>query len=116
MKMATEFNSEEAINTYAEGIIAEEISLRHINIQEMGDVNGKKIVDLGCGNGKYSIVFAEKGATVISIDSSKEQIELAKKINPHKNITYSVSNGENISSVSDNSIDIVFMNLVVPSL
>lgn len=40
-------------------------------------IHGKRIVDLGCGNGKLSILLAQSGNTVTGLDHSEEQIRLA---------------------------------------
>jgi len=40
-----------------------------------GDPAGRTLVDLGCGNGKASLVFARLGARVIAVDSSSVAIE-----------------------------------------
>ena len=39
----------------------------------------KRIVDLGCGSGRLSRLFAEAGHRVTGVDNSEEQIKLAKK-------------------------------------
>ena len=49
----------------------------------IGDVNGKKVLDAGCGYGYYSVLLAKRGATVTGIDISERMIKLAKK-NAHK--------------------------------
>lgn len=41
-------------------------------------IHGQRIVDLGCGNGRLSILLTQSGNTVTGIDSSEEQIKLAK--------------------------------------
>lgn len=52
------------------------------------DIIGKTILDLGCGNGFFTNAFAKAGAKkIIGIDSSAEQINLAKK-NPRENTEY----------------------------
>ena len=54
----------------------------------VGDVNGKTILDLGCGSGFFAIEFANRGAKkVIGIDNSEEQITAAKK-HPQDNTAY----------------------------
>jgi 2-polyprenyl-3-methyl-5-hydroxy-6-metoxy-1,4-benzoquinol methylase len=41
----------------------------------LGDIRGKRIVDLGCGAGVSSLVLAEKGAHVVALDVSSEGIK-----------------------------------------
>ena len=56
--MATDFKSDDIVEKYAEGLIAEELSLKPIILESLGEVKGKTVIDLGCGDGKYCIVFA----------------------------------------------------------
>ena len=44
----------------------------------LGDVRGKRILDIGCGDGTRSILLALKGARVVGIDLSKEAIAAAR--------------------------------------
>ena len=44
-----------------------------------GSVKNKKILDIGCGVGDFSIMFAKMGAHITGIDISKKAIEKAKK-------------------------------------
>lgn len=39
---------------------------------------GKRILDIGCGTGNYSVRFANLGAHVTGIDSSEEMLSMAK--------------------------------------
>jgi SAM-dependent methyltransferase len=43
-----------------------------------GSLNGKKILDIGCLEGKFSVEFARHGATVVSIDAREANIEKAR--------------------------------------
>lgn len=45
----------------------------------VGDVQGKKILDFGCGNGWVSVMYAQQGAEVWGFDISGELIEKARK-------------------------------------
>jgi len=48
-------------------------------IKAVGNVKGKTILDLACGDGNFSRVFKKLGATeVVGIDISKEMIKLAE--------------------------------------
>lgn len=42
-------------------------------------IYGRRIVDLGCGNGRLSILLAEAGNAVTGVDYSEEQIRLAEE-------------------------------------
>lgn len=114
--MATDFSSKKLTKTYAEGVVAEELSLKPVNLKLVGNTKNKKVLDLGCGDGRYSIIFAKQGADIIAIDFSSHQIDIAKQINSHTNIKYTHSDISNISSVGSGLIDLVFMNMVIPDL
>ena len=43
------------------------------------DKKAKKILDLGCGTGKYSFLLSKKGFEVTGVDISKAMIRIAKK-------------------------------------
>lgn len=44
----------------------------------LGDIQGKTVLDFGCGAGEHSLLLAAKGARVIGIDISPELIEIAR--------------------------------------
>lgn len=46
----------------------------------MGDIRGKKVIDLGCGGGQNAVALNKMGAEVTGIDFSSEQINLARKL------------------------------------
>lgn len=39
-----------------------------------GDVSGKRVLDLGCGRGAASLLFASRGAEVLSVDMSQPAV------------------------------------------
>ena len=46
----------------------------------LGDLAGKSILDLGCGEGLYTRLFSHSGATrIVGVDISPKMIELAKQ-------------------------------------
>lgn len=42
--------------------------------KRLGDLKGKRVLDVGCGRGRWSKEFARRGAKVIGIDWSREAI------------------------------------------
>ncbi|WP_353931854.1 class I SAM-dependent methyltransferase [Okeanomitos corallinicola TIOX110] len=53
---------------------------RYTYFNMLGDVRGKSILDLACGEGIYSREFKKKGAAlVVGVDISEKMIELAKQ-------------------------------------
>ncbi len=50
------------------------------DLRMCGDVSGKRVLDLGTGNGVNAIAFARQGAHVIAIDRSSAQIARARKL------------------------------------
>src|SRR5262245_54401404 len=46
----------------------------------LGDVAGKRILELGCGGGQCSIAFAREGARCVGVDLSDAQVEHAREL------------------------------------
>ena len=57
---------------------------RILNVLDKVDLKGKRILDLGCGDGYYSIYLNKRGADVVGVDLSSNMVKLAKK-NAKKN-------------------------------
>lgn len=79
-------------------------------IEKYVDLKGKRILDLGCGIGRYSQNFKDLGGEVFGLDVDEEKIEIAKKINP--GINFLASRAENLP-FSDNFFDVIFVNEVL---
>ena len=50
-----------------------------VTLELIGQVQGKRVLDLGCGTGRYCALLADREALVIGIDCSKKMMEQAKK-------------------------------------
>ncbi|OGN33915.1 MAG: hypothetical protein A3I39_01485 [Candidatus Yanofskybacteria bacterium RIFCSPLOWO2_02_FULL_47_9b] len=50
-------------------------------------IKGKRILDFGCGSGKFSIYLNNLGAEVIGVDISQTQLEVARRVSD-KSIQY----------------------------
>lgn len=73
-------------------------------------IQGKKVLDLGCGPGQDSYLFAELGFDVIGLDFSKEMIRRAKTLKKIKNSPlFMVGDMKKLSKYfADNTFDAVW--------
>ena len=55
-------------------------TLRPIELDEVGDVRGKRLLHLQCHFGMDTISWARRGAAVVGVDFSPEAISLARKL------------------------------------
>ncbi len=76
----------------------------------IGNIKGKKVLEIGCGAGQNSIAFAKKGARVTGIDASREQIFFGKKLAEFNKVKVKFIQGsiQTIPWIKPNSIDLVF--------
>jgi ubiquinone/menaquinone biosynthesis C-methylase UbiE len=44
----------------------------------IGDIKGKKVLDVGCGEGNNTRTFAKKGANIVGVDLSKKMLQIAQ--------------------------------------
>jgi malonyl-CoA O-methyltransferase len=51
----------------------------NITLDIIGDVRGQRVLDVGCGTGRYCESLAKRGASVVGIDPSSKMLEYAKK-------------------------------------
>lgn len=70
---------EEAVSVYKTPHIRKEYLRKPAFMHELRDIRGKRMLDLGCGDGYYSRLMVEAGADVVGVDFSQEFIDLAKK-------------------------------------
>ena len=73
------------------------------------DLQGKKVLDVGCGGGLLAEALFDAGAEVSAIDVTERNIEVAKHhANTHKkNISYHLTDAKSFSNNHKNYFDIV---------
>lgn len=49
-------------------------------LEQMGEIRGKLLLDLGCGAGENSVYFAQQGARCVAADYSPGMVEVALKL------------------------------------
>ncbi len=78
-------------------------------LQILGDVAGKDVLEYGCGAAQWSILLAKAGARPVGLDNSARQLEHARRLMDEAGMHFPLvhaSAGE--APFSDASFDIVF--------
>jgi len=75
----------------------------------IGEVKGKTILDLACGEGYNTRILAKKGGKIIGIDTSRKLIEFARQEEEREklNIRYYVMDACNMDEFPENCFDLV---------
>lgn len=83
-------------------------------VQILGDdIQGKKILDIGCGDGTMGKALKEKGAIVVGTDISKKAVEKAAHV---LDTTFVLDvEGDNLSTIN-NDFDIIIASEVIEHL
>ena len=92
------------------------IENRHA-LNTMGDIKGKRVLDLGCGMGEASVYFALKGAIVTAADISPKMIRVVNQLAEKwkTQVDARVMIGEDMD-LPNNDFDFVFGNGVLHHL
>lgn len=78
-------------------------------LQHMGDLRGKRLLDLGCGAGENSVYFAKHGAVCVASDYSPGMVKVALQLAEKHNVPVEgcVANAMALN-FPDNSFDYVY--------
>lgn len=84
-------------------------------LQQLGDFSGKRILDIGSGDGGYSRALAQKGALVTSIDCSEYLVKYSidKANEQGLKITHYIRNSCDLYDIQDNYFDIVLCSMML---
>jgi SAM-dependent methyltransferase len=76
----------------------------------LGNLDGKRVLELGCGGAQCSIAFAKQGAHAIGIDFSAEQLAFAKRLSEREGVKVELHQGDlaDLAFVRADSIDLAF--------
>ena len=69
------------------------------SLRRLGDFRGRRVLELGCGDGRLTLGIAEQAATVLAFDPDREAVErarLALSAELAERITYRVASGKEI--------------------
>jgi len=76
----------------------------------LGDLKGKRVLELGCGGAQASIAFAKQGATAIGVDFSVAQLDHARSLCEQEEVRVELRLGDmaDLAFLRADSIDLVF--------
>ena len=76
-------------------------------------LEGKSVIDLGCGYGEHCMEYVRRGAAkVVGIDISEKMLAVAKSENSHPKITYLHMAMEDVSSIKE-KFDVASSSLAI---
>lgn len=81
----------------------------------LGDINGKRILDYGCGSGIFCRFLQSKGAFVTGLDISKNMIKVAQRRNSGFIDYYTIAD-KGLDFLSDSLFDFAVSNFVLCTL
>jgi ubiquinone/menaquinone biosynthesis C-methylase UbiE len=96
-------------NVNSRKVICEQILAPHLK-------PGMTVLDFGCGPGNLARHVAPHVSHLFAVDISCGAIACARVLNPADNVTYRVNDGRSLSTVDDESIDLIYSFVVVQHL
>jgi len=83
-------------------------------LKKMGDLKGKKLLDIGCGLGESSVYFALQGAEVTSVDLSPEMVQLTENLALKFGVSvHGVASSMEYLALEPHSFDFVYLGNII---
>jgi SAM-dependent methyltransferase len=75
----------------------------------LGRLEGKRVLELGCGGGPVSVALAKQGARVIAVDPSATQLGHARRLCEQEEVTVELHHGDlaDLAFVRADTVDVV---------
>ena len=71
-------------------------------LDALGNVGGKSAIDIGCGEGRFSRLLSQLGATITGVDLTESLIARARATSAGE--TYLLGDAENLHEIEDEKI------------
>ena len=84
-------------------------------LDALGNVRGKRALDIGCGEGRFSRLLAGLGAEVTGIDLTEPLIERARSLAVGGDV-YVMGDAETLDGIADESFDLAVSYIVLVDL
>ncbi len=80
------------------------------DLRLLGDLKGKRVLELGCGGAQCAIAFVKAGATAIGVDFSAAQLAFARRLCEREEVRVELRHGDlaDLAFLRADSIDLVF--------
>lgn len=84
----------------------------------VGDVAGKRVLDLGCGDGNAAITLAQQGAVVIAVDTSEARLALGRRRGEEAEVRLDWRAGDlaDLAFLRADSVDLVFSAFAIDTV
>jgi SAM-dependent methyltransferase len=78
------------------------------DLRLLGHLEGKRVLELGCGGGPVSVAMAKQGAKVIAVDGSVEQIGHARRLAEREEVKVELRHGDyaDLAAIRADTIDL----------
>jgi ubiquinone/menaquinone biosynthesis C-methylase UbiE len=78
-------------------------------LEMVGEVSGRRILDLGCGEGGYARELKRRGASITGVDGSETLVQIARERADAEElkISFICANANHLNGISDDSFDLV---------
>src|SRR4029079_13079493 len=79
-------------------------------VDDLGDLTGRAVLDLGCGDGPPAIPAARKGANVLGVDIARNLVEAGNRRAAEEgldNVRFVQGDARNLDGIADDSFDLV---------
>ncbi len=80
------------------------------DLRLLGDLKGKRVLELGCGGAQNCIAFAKHGAIAIGVDASAEMLAFARRLCEQEEVKVELRQGDmaDLAFLRADSVDLVF--------
>jgi SAM-dependent methyltransferase len=80
------------------------------DLRLVGDVKGRRVLELGCGAAQCSIAFAKQGASATGVDISAAQLAHARQLCEQEAVKVELRQGDlaDLAFLRSDSVDVVF--------
>ena len=99
----------DSIDVVASAEVCTAPEMRYL-VSQLGNLKGKKLLDVGCGLGEASVYFALQGADVTSSDLSSGMLNATEKLASRYGVTIKkhLASAENMNLSKDDKFDVIY--------